>query len=81
METKRSGRDGWRSPGPEAARFPLLTTAEVARRLSVTTREVCDMVACGEIRAMRLGRRWRFHPADLQRYIDEKLPPPGGRMK
>jgi excisionase family DNA binding protein len=55
-----------------AEKYPLLTTAEVAFRLNVSVRKVCLMAECQEVRALKLGQRWRIRPIDLERFIQKR---------
>jgi excisionase family DNA binding protein len=49
----------------------LLTPEQVAQTLARHPKTILSLVARGELRAIRLGRRTvRFDPADVQRYID-----------
>jgi excisionase family DNA binding protein len=56
----------------------LLTIDDVAELLSVKRSWVYDQVRYGRIPVRRLGgtRQVRFHPADLQAYIDGIWQPP-----
>lgn len=49
---------------------PLLTYADVARRLNVSVLTVKRMVKRGQLRARRVGRRVRFAPEWIDRYIE-----------
>src|ERR1043166_1528225 len=42
---------------------------DVAKLLDVTARTVCMWAECGEIPAVRVGRQWRFRPADLNAWL------------
>jgi excisionase family DNA binding protein len=57
----------------------LLTVAEVAERLGVTTGAVLDWIKRGEIRASNLGGRagWRIRPQDVEAFLDARsnIPP------
>ena len=48
-----------------------LTTADVAAMLRKSTRTVSQLARHGAIRASKVGRDWRFDPADVQRFLDE----------
>jgi excisionase family DNA binding protein len=51
----------------------LLTTAQVAERLAVHPATVRRLVAAGELKPTRLGKRTvRFRPSDVQRFIASK---------
>lgn len=49
---------------------PLLTLAQVAKRLQMSPRFVQLEVARGNLRASRLGGRLRFTEAALKTYVD-----------
>ncbi len=55
---------------PDAA--PLLTPAEAARQLGVSKSLVHNLVARGELKAVRFGRVVRIRPADLANLITER---------
>lgn len=48
---------------------PLLTPEQVAEHLQLPVKSVQAMLRVGEIRGIKVGRRWRVDPADLDRYI------------
>ena len=48
----------------------LLTPEQVAEHLQLPVKSVQEMLRVGEIRGIKVGRRWRVDPADLDRYID-----------
>lgn len=50
-------------------RYPLLSTAAVARWFGISTRTVCLWAECGEIPAVKLGRQWRFREEELRRWL------------
>ncbi len=47
----------------------LLTAAEVAGALQVHPHDVYRLAANGELRALRIGRRFRVDPSDLEEFI------------
>jgi excisionase family DNA binding protein len=47
----------------------LLNIEGAARRLRMSTRNLWDLVHSGSIPYVRLGRLYRFIPADLEAYI------------
>lgn len=50
----------------------LLTADEVAEVLAATsTRTVDELRRSGALRAVRVGRVWRFHPDDVKAFVDE----------
>ena len=51
----------------------LLTLAEAAQVLRLSTRTVREYVKRGEIRSKIIGKRWRFRRADLDAFF-EKAP-------
>ncbi len=48
----------------------LLTTAQAAEALAISSRQVQTLAASGELRSVRIGRLLRFRPADLRSFID-----------
>jgi excisionase family DNA binding protein len=48
----------------------LLTMEEVAERLNTTPRHVRRLVSARRIAYRKLGRYVRFHPADVDEYIE-----------
>jgi len=50
-------------------REPLLTTAEVAKWLGISTRSVCLWAEYGEIPAIKIGRQWRFRHDELSGWL------------
>jgi excisionase family DNA binding protein len=48
---------------------PLLSLAEVARRLSISTRTVRRLIDAGYLEALRVGGQIRVEPAALDAYI------------
>ena len=55
----------------------MLTTAQVAEKLQVSEATVLDMRERGDLRGVRIQRRWRFSQAELRRYVD-RVDRPGG---
>jgi excisionase family DNA binding protein len=47
----------------------LLTPAQVAARLQVTERTVCDWLKNGGLRGVKLGRIWRVSPSALEALV------------
>ncbi|WP_172399001.1 helix-turn-helix domain-containing protein [Gordonia sp. i37] len=45
-----------------------MTTEQLAERWQVSTRNVRDMAAAGEIPAMKLGKLWRFPTERVARF-------------
>ena len=50
----------------------LLTTKQVAEMLSLHVATVINLAKSGEIKAMQIGRSWRFRPADIDKFMEEK---------
>jgi excisionase family DNA binding protein len=48
----------------------LLTLAEAAQVLRLSTRTVREYVKRGEIRGKIIGKRWRFRRADLDAFFE-----------
>jgi len=48
----------------------LLTVAEVASRLRVSTKTIRRVIARGELHAVRIGRAVRIDPQEIERLID-----------
>lgn len=51
----------------------LLEVAHVAHRLRVSPQYVRRLCQTRKLPAMRLGRRWRIKPSELQRFIDDNM--------
>jgi len=54
----------------------LLTAAEVADHLRVSTMTVYRLVRRGELPAVRVGRNYRVRAADLAAYLDQQVVDP-----
>ena len=50
----------------------LMTTAEVAERLAVSTRTVHRLVKARRISAVRLAGAWRFRRAAVELYLAQR---------
>jgi excisionase family DNA binding protein len=48
---------------------PLLSTAEVARMLGVSTRTVRLWAECSELPAFKAGRQWRFQAEAITSWL------------
>lgn len=48
----------------------MLKPIHVAAILDITDREVRELCARGELRAGKVGTKWRIHPDDLDAYIE-----------
>lgn len=57
------------------AEATLLTPGQVAERLQVKERTVLEWLRAGELRGLKLGRLWRVHPADLERFLTAAAAP------
>lgn len=55
----------------------LLTAAEVADNLRVSTMTVYRLIRSGELPAVRVGRNYRVRAQDLENYLEEQLVDPG----
>jgi excisionase family DNA binding protein len=54
-------------PAREAAR--LLRVDDIADRLAISRSMAWKLVACGQIRSVRIGRSVRVRPGDLDSYL------------
>jgi excisionase family DNA binding protein len=54
----------------------LLTAAEVAEDLRVSTMTVYRLIRRGELPAVRVGRNYRVRLADLEAYLAEQIVDP-----
>lgn len=54
----------------------LLTVAEVAETLRVSTMTVYRLVRSGEIAAVRVGRNYRIRRGDLDAYLQQQVVSP-----
>jgi excisionase family DNA binding protein len=54
----------------------LLTAAEVADQLRVSTMTIYRLIRSGELPAVRVGRNYRVRTGDLERYLDEQVVDP-----
>ncbi len=55
----------------------LLTVAEVAGLLRVSTMTVYRLIRTGELSAVRVGRNYRVRRHDLDLYLQEQIVEPG----
>jgi excisionase family DNA binding protein len=51
----------------------LVTVAEVAAALRVSTMTVYRLINAGELPAARIGRSFRVRAEDLDRYLDDRF--------
>jgi excisionase family DNA binding protein len=54
----------------------LLTAAEVADRLRVSTMTIYRLIRRGELPAVRVGRNYRVRARDLEAYLAEQVVDP-----
>lgn len=54
----------------------LLTAAEVAEQLRVSTMTVYRLIRSGELAAVRVGRNYRVRAGDLERYLASQVVDP-----
>jgi len=50
----------------------ILTISEVAKYLRVNYHTVYRLIKSGRLPAFKVGRAWRFHRADIERYVTYK---------
>lgn len=55
----------------------LLTAAEVADQLRVSTMTIYRLIRSGELPAVRVGRNYRVRKADLDAYLESQVVDPG----
>jgi excisionase family DNA binding protein len=58
------------TPAPDTANA-LLAPVDVARRLTISKSAVHNLIAAGELPALRFGRAVRVRPADVELFIEE----------
>lgn len=54
----------------------LLTAAEVADQLRVSTMTIYRLIRSGELPAVRVGRNYRVRQGDLDTYLDAQVVDP-----
>lgn len=59
----------------------LLRTRDVAKRLSVSMRQVRDLAQEGQIPALRIGGEWRFEPEALEQWLAKQRSGPQESIK
>ena len=57
----------------------LLTAAEVADELRVSTMTVYRLIKGGELPAVRVGRNYRVRRSDLDQYLESQIVDPTAR--
>ena len=63
------GRTGWTS---RQAGDRLLTVAEVAGVMRVSTMTVYRLIKSGQLAAIRVGKNYRIRESDVDRYLSER---------
>lgn len=58
--------------GESEARTPLLTVAEVAQHLRVSTMTVYRLIKAGDLAAIRVGKSYRLREDDVEQYLQER---------
>jgi excisionase family DNA binding protein len=56
----------------------LLTAAEVADQLRVSTMTIYRLIRRGELAAVRVGRNYRVRERDLAAYLEHQVVDPAG---
>ncbi|HKO42711.1 MAG TPA: helix-turn-helix domain-containing protein [Pyrinomonadaceae bacterium] len=51
----------------------IISTAEAAKRLNVTSSRVRKMIEAGRLKAMKVGREWLIDPKDLNAVKNRKV--------
>jgi excisionase family DNA binding protein len=51
----------------------IISTAEAAKRLGVTTNRVRAMIEAKRLKAIKVGREWLIDPKDLEAVKDRKV--------
>ena len=63
---------------------PMLTVADVAKRLAISTDTVYDLAATGRLVGSRIGVNggvWRFNEADVTDYVKAAQPIPAAGVR
>ena len=50
----------------------LLTIEQVAEQLTISTRTVRRLMDTGDLKAFRIGKRWRFTQSEIDFYIQRQ---------
>ena len=66
----------WREYTEAVMTDPLLTAAEVADELRVSTMTVYRLIKGGELPAVRVGRNYRVRRSDLDSYLESQIVDP-----
>jgi excisionase family DNA binding protein len=51
----------------------LLRVAEVAKRLTISRSKTYELIAAGQLRALRVGRSRRIPASELERFVAERI--------
>jgi excisionase family DNA binding protein len=51
----------------------IYTVKEVAERLKTSTRFVLSQIRAGKLPAVKVGKAYRIHAADLERYLQPTI--------
>lgn len=51
----------------------IISTAETAKRLGVTTNRVRAMIEAKRLKAIKVGREWLIDPKDLEAVKEQKV--------
>lgn len=62
------------------SRAPLLEVDRVGLRLGYAPAYVRQLIHRGQLRAVRIGTRWRFREEDIEAFIEARLTPPVRRQ-
>lgn len=71
-ETRSARVPGPTGPARELRLQPLLTVRQVAAVLQVDEKTIRRFVWAGRIPCVRIGRRIRFDPADVERWVSAR---------
>ncbi|MFN0154675.1 MAG: helix-turn-helix domain-containing protein [Gaiella sp.] len=61
-------------PSPGQTLEPLLSVNDTAALLRTTRSTVYELIRSGDLRPVRVGRRLRFRPADIETYLSRGDP-------
>lgn len=56
---------------PEASKHKILTAQDVGRYLRISLSTVHHLTRTGQIKAVKVGKQWRYYQEDLDRYLEE----------
>lgn len=63
-----------KAPQAEPQAAPLLTLDEAIRTLGISAATMHRVLKRGDLRALKVGRRWRFRREDLMAYLERQAP-------